>query len=299
MNGNTSAANSGRTLINPAKSSGLMLAITAHWPEYLMEAAELGLFMISACLVTVLLEHPGSPVRIAISSGVVRRVLIGISMGATAIAIIYSGWGRRSGAHFNPAMTLTFLRLGKISPWDAALYMVAQFLGGIAGVAVAKFVAGPLLADPAVRFAVTMPGTRGVVIAFIAEVIITFFLVTVVLNVSNNAQWKSYTGVFAGLLVATYISIEAPFSGMSMNPARTFGSAYIAGAFDSLWIYFVAPPLGMLIAAQAFVYRHGIQKVICAKLHHDNTSRCIFRCGYMAEEQLLPNIRSSSNSARA
>jgi aquaporin Z len=299
MNGSTSAGNSGRTLINPAKPSGLMLAMTAHWPEYLMEAAELSLFMIAACVVTVLLEHPGSPVRTAISSGVVRRVLIGISMGATAIAIIYSGWGRRSGAHFNPAMTLTFLRLGKISPWDAAFYIVAQFLGGIAGVAVAKFVAGPLLADPSVRFAVTMPGTRGVAIAFIAEVIITFFLVTVVLNVSNNARWKSYTGVFAGLLVATYISIEAPFSGMSMNPARTFGSAYIAGEFDSLWIYFLAPPLGMLIAAQVFVYRHGIQKVICAKLHHDNTSRCIFRCGYMAEEQLLPNIRSSSNSARA
>ena len=87
-----------------------------HWPEYLMEAAELGLFMISAGVFVSLLEHPASPVRQAIADPVLRRVLIGLAMGLTAISIVYSPLGQRSGAHFNPAVTLTFFRLGKVAP---------------------------------------------------------------------------------------------------------------------------------------------------------------------------------------
>ena len=83
-------------------------ASSRHWPEYLMEAALLGLFMISACAFTVLLEFPGSPVRQAVPDPGIRRFLTGLAMGTTAIALIYSPWGKQSGAHFNPAMTLTF-----------------------------------------------------------------------------------------------------------------------------------------------------------------------------------------------
>lgn len=94
-------------------------ALTQHWPEYLMEAAELGLFMISAGALGVLLEYPGSPVHQALPSPALRRVLMGLAMGATAIAIIYSPLGKQSGAHFNPSVTLTFFRLGKVRGWDA------------------------------------------------------------------------------------------------------------------------------------------------------------------------------------
>src|SRR5271165_6329401 len=87
----------------------------SQWPEYLMEAAGLGLFMISACAFTVLLEHPMSPVRQAIENGTLRRVLIGIAMGLTAIGIICSPWGKQSGAHLNPSVTLAFLSLGKVA----------------------------------------------------------------------------------------------------------------------------------------------------------------------------------------
>jgi len=82
------------------------------------------------------------------------------------------------------------------------------------------------------------------------------------------------------MLVATYISLESPLSGMSMNPARSFGSALPARLWGSLWIYFVAPPMGMLLAAQVYVWARGARGVICAKLHHANEQRCIFRCGY-------------------
>ena len=67
-------------------------------------------------------------------------------MGSTAIAIIFSPFGKRSGAHFNPAVTLTFFRLGKIAAWDTAFYTVFQFVGGVAGVLLASLVLGNLVA---------------------------------------------------------------------------------------------------------------------------------------------------------
>ena len=108
-----------------------------HWPEYLIEAALLGLFMMSACSFAILLDHPGSPAHQAVPDPLVRRLLGGLAMGSTAIVLIYSPWGRRSGAHFNPAATLTFLRLGRIAPRDAGWYVAAQFIGGLGGVLLA------------------------------------------------------------------------------------------------------------------------------------------------------------------
>lgn len=257
-------------------------ALKQHWPEYLMETAELGLFMISACAFSVLLFHPASPVAAVISNEVLRRVLMGIAMGSTAIAIIFSPLGKRSGAHFNPAVTLTFLRLGKVKPWDAAFYTVFQFVGGVTGVLIASLTLGRLVAHQSVNYAATLPGPAGPLPAFLAEVLITFILMTVILNVSNTKRLSRWTGLFAGALVATYITIESPISGMSMNPARTFGSASIGQLWTSLWIYFTAPPLGMLLAAEVYQHVNAARAIACAKLHHHNSTRCIFRCNFEA-----------------
>lgn len=253
-------------------------AMTRHWPEYLMEATALGLFMISACLFGTLLEHPASPVRQAISNPLFRRVLMGIAMGSTAIGLIYSPWGKQSGAHINPSITLTFFRLGKVKTWDAIFYVVAQFIGGSLGVLIAAVFLGSLLADPAVNYVATLPGRYGLAAAFAAEVIISFVLMYVVLAVSNNACVHRFTGLFAGILVAAYITLEAPISGMSMNPARTFGSAFSSQTWTALWLYFTAPILGMLLAAEFYLRVKGHKSVACAKLHHQNSKRCIF-CG--------------------
>jgi aquaporin Z len=249
-----------------------------RWPEYLMEAAELGLFMISACTFSVLLDYPNSPVHQAIPDPFVRRLLTGLAMGLTAIAIIYSPWGKQSGAHFNPSVTLTFLRLGKIRPYDALFYIIAQFVGGVAGVLISVAVFGSVLANPAVNYVATVPGPGGPIVAFVAEVVITFILMSVILRVSNNQRIAKLTGLCAGVLVATYITFEAPLSGMSMNAARTFGSAFPAHTWDTLWIYFTAPLIGMLAAAQVYVTMKSSAAVACAKLHHANKKRCIF-CG--------------------
>lgn len=204
-------------------------------------------------------------------------------MGATAIAIIFSPLGKRSGAHFNPAVTLTFFRLGKIEAWDAVFYTLFQFVGGIAGVLLASFTLSKLLAHRSVNYAVTLPGPGGPIIAFLAELLISFILMSVVLTVSNTRRLGRWTGVFAGALVAFYITIESPISGMSMNPARTFSSAFGAHIWMSLWIYFIAPPLGMLLAAEGYRRVTAQRTIGCAKLHHHNNKRCIFRCNFEAE----------------
>lgn len=260
-----------------------------HWPEYLMEAAELGLFMISACLFVVLLEHPSSPVHRAIPSALFRRVLMGLAMGGTAVAIIFSPLGKRSGAHFNPAVTLTFWRLKKVQTADALAYVVFQFAGGAAGIAVAALVLGRLVSHPSVNYAATLPGPAGLAAAFAAEAAISFILMSVVLAAMADSRLSRFTGIFAGCLVAAFITVEAPVSGMSMNPARTLASASGTRVFDSLWIYFLAPPLGMLAAVEARARFGSLRGITCAKLHHANAHRCVFRCGYgMQEAESLP-----------
>jgi aquaporin Z len=257
-------------------------ALTTHWPEYVMEAGGLGLFMVSACGWGTLLEYPGSPVHNAIADPNLRRLLMGILMSLTAIGLIYSPWGKRSGAHLNPSVTLTFLRLGKVAPWDSVFYILAQFAGAILGVGLSAAFLGRGVAHPAVNYVVTTPGPRGAPLAFLAEAVISFGLMSAVLIASNTERLAGFTGVFAGALVAAYITLEAPLSGMSMNPARTLGSAIPANTWSALWVYFTAPLLGMLLAAEAYRRIRGAQHVICAKLHHHNSARCIFRCGYRA-----------------
>ncbi len=255
-------------------------ALREHWPEYLIEAAALGLFMVSAGVFGTLLEAPGSPVRQMLPNPFVRHVLAGLAMGLTAVGIIYSPWGQRSGAHMNPAVTLTFLRLGKIEPWDAAHYMVAQCLGGVAGVLLVEAFLGSAFREPPVLSVVTVPGPQGVGVAFGAELAISFGLMLAILALSNSSRFARLTGLCAGTLVALYIAFESPYSGMSINPARTLASAWPAGVWTAFWVYLTAPAAGMLAAGEAYRFVRGLHAVRCAKLNHSGSARCIFRCGY-------------------
>lgn len=247
-----------------------------------MEGLGLGLFMLSAALFSLLVFHPASLIAGVVPDPVLRRIAMGVAMGLTAVCLIYSPWGRRSGAHLNPAVTLTFLRLRKIAGWDALFYICAQFAGGATGVAVATLLSSGRFGHPAVKYAVTIPGWLGWEGAFAGEFAISLGLMALVLTLSNNPRLAPWTGLCAGALVATYIAIEAPVSGMSMNPARTFASALSAHLWTAYWVYVAAPLGGMLLAAELHV-RLRRRPVRCAKLHHDRTARCIFRCGWAAE----------------
>lgn len=257
----------------------MLSTLRQHWPEYVCEAACLGAFMISAGTFTALLEYPNSPMRQALPGDFLRLALNGLAMGLTAIAIIYTPIGARSGAHMNPAVTWTFFRLGKVKLWDALFYPIFQTLGGIAGVLLVKFTLGSIFTDAPVSYVVTVPGQAGVTTAFIAETAIACGMMLMVLFMTNTPKLARFTGLFGGALVFLYITFEAPLSGMSINPARTVASALPSGVWTSGWIYFVAPLAGMLLAVEIYrALRKGAQ-VACAKWNHDPRQRCIF-CGH-------------------
>ena len=239
---------------------GAVDCLRFHWPEYLMEAGEVGLYLFLTCVFASLLLYPASPIRRFVNTTIELRALMGLAVGATVLAIVISPWGKQSGGHFNPALTLAFYRLSKMSLADAVLYIVAQFAGAIAGMCVARYVLPETFRHRAIRYAVTAPGARGSAVAFIGEL-------------------ARYTPYFVGLLYAIFITMEAPLSGMSMNPARSFGPALHVSYWHAIWLYFTAPTLGMLIAAEIFLRARGGVPPFCAKLHHDNNKRCLFRHG--------------------
>jgi len=264
-------------------------AFRSHWPLYLYEAAELAIFMISACLFTVWLFDPSYPAVRALPSAAMRRLLMGVAMGATAVLIIQSPMGKRSGAHFNPSITLTYFRMGKIGAWDVVFYVLFQFIGGVAGVGFSALCLGSTLADPSVDYAVTIPGVYGTGAAFGAEFLMASVLIGVVLWSSNRPRMAPYTSYLVGILITFYILLFAPVSGFSINPARTTGSAIFAHVWTAIWLYFLAPISGMMLAAEIHVRLYGIEKILCAKLNPDPRYPCPFRCHFPMHRHAHPH----------
>lgn len=238
----------------------------------------LGLFMVSVGVFVSLIASPQSPLGLESLPIVFQRALIGAAMGLTAFALISSPLGARSGAHMNPATTLAYLRLGRIPGPTAVLYVVMQVGLGILGAWTIGVLIGPMFTDAPVMYAPTRPGPLGSAAALLAEFAMAFVLFTVALFATNSPRFARHTPKLIGLLVFAYITLEAPLSGMSINPARTLASAVPSGVFDSLWVYLVGPPLGMLAAAEVYVRLHGPHAVHCCKLNHESHEQCPF-CG--------------------
>lgn len=225
-----------------------------NWMHYLREALGLAIFMISASVFSVLFWGGDPSFHITISSLPLRNAVNGVLMGLTALFIFYSPFTAPSGAHINPAVTLTFLRLRKISVADACFYIIFQFLGGT----LAVYSMVPLFSDYftglPVRYAVTVPGTYGITAAAITELIIAFIMMTMVLFFSSHARWSHYTRIMAAAMVCIYVFAAGPISGFGMNPARSFASAFPARVYSSFWIYLIMPVAGMLGAAEMFLW---------------------------------------------
>lgn len=234
-------------------------ALRRHWRVYLAEAGGLAWFVVSASLLTVALEHPASSLHRALPGAtyaLLRRSLLGLGMGLVVAGNVYSPWGKQSGAHLNPAITLAFWRLGRISTPDAVLYALAQGLGALAAALGLKQLLGAWYAHPSVHYVTTQPGPAGTAAAVAAEFSICFLLVLLVLRALRSARWQPAAGWLTGGLLMVYIMVETPYSGMSLNPARSLASAVAAGEYDGLWVYFVAPLAGATLAA-ALTRRHS------------------------------------------
>ena len=259
----------------PVPALGPLEALRRHWPEYAIEGWALGMFMISASVATVLLYDPRSPTFGLIENEFWKRALMALAMAGTAAAIIYSPWGKRSGAHMNPAFTLSFWVMGKINTVDAVYYALFQFVGGLAGSLLSYVLTGGLLADPQANWAATVPGPQGVAAALFGELIIAFILMFVV-AVMLNSKFDQLIGIVAGGLIFLYVLYESPYSGFGMNPARSFSSALPADTWTAFWVYLIAPPTGMLTAVFVHSYVLGLPADFTQpKLNPNYVTRCI------------------------
>ncbi len=246
-----------------------------------MEGAEIGVLMLGTCISGTLLYSRDSPLSSLALSRTIRSLLMGAGVALTALVIITSPIGRRSGAHMNPSVTATFFWLGRVHRWDAAGYVAAHFAGAIAGVLVARELLGVRLAAPPVQYLVTVPGAYGSPAALIAEFALSALLMGVVLYASNHRFLSRFTPLFVALLTVFYYGGASSIAGYSINPARSFASALFAWIWRGIWIYFVAPALGMLTAATIYVKIMGPNRVYCAKIFHDLRSTCPFPCRFV------------------
>jgi len=234
-----------------------------------LEALGLLAFMIGAGAFGTLFLYPGSPVSQALPSDFARRTALGACMGVVTFGVV-TAIGPRTGAHINPAVTWSFYRLGKISGWNSFFYTLAQFAGAMIAPVLLLAAIGAPFADAKVKYATSRPGPAGDLVAFAAEFVISFILIIAVLISLDSKRLEKLTPAIIGVLIAVFIAFESPLSGMSLNPARSFGSALTAGQWDGLWVYFTAPVLAMLLATEAYrLMRARRQRLVTADYEAD------------------------------
>ncbi|UOR06423.1 aquaporin [Hymenobacter aerilatus] len=241
-------------------TAGLLPTFRRNWTYYLTEAAGAATFIIVASCAAVVVQHPSSPVRQWLGNNeLLRHMVLGLPIGLAVALMTYSAWGQRSGAHLNPAVTLAFWQLGSLRATDAFWYVVFQFGGALAGGMLMEQALVHWYDHPAVRQNVTVPGHWGVGMALLAEAAISAFFMFVLLWALHSETRRKYAGWLLAGLLALYIAFETPLSGMSLNPARSLGTAVAAGNFTGLWVYFVGPIAAMWLVAVLFqrYYHHA------------------------------------------
>jgi len=251
------------------------------------------LLLIGLSAVVVDFAH-GSPVARRLPDENLRRLLIGFIFVGGATAIVYSPLGKTSGGHTNPAVTLAFIRLRKITGRSAAWYMIAQFAGAFAGAVAVRLLWGNLAAD--VDLGATIPGRGGPAASLLVEIAMIFLLVTLILRFVDEPKLQRFTPAAAGALVAFLVFVEALLSGTSLNPARSFGPAVVAPDLSGLWVYLLAPPVGALLAVA--LYRRSRRTVRCGKLIHSDEYDCRFLdCEYTPPHRRIHAAESAWHAA--
>ncbi len=257
-----------------------------HWPEYGVEALFLGLFVLVAGVVSAWMQAPATAWFPGSPDAMTRRVLAGITVGLVVMAMIYSPWGRRSGSHLNPAITLAYLRLGKIGRWDALFYLIAQVAAGLAAVSLLRTgVLLPAASSPTLLSASLGPTTLWA--TFVTELVLSAGAMLMLLFTSNHQSWFRLTGVLYGLLFMLIVACAAPLSGFGMNLARLLAVDLSGDAAAAGWLNLLPPLIGMQLAVEAWRLLTGRSQVLCAKLAHNTHGRCIFRCQHPWQARAL------------
>jgi aquaporin Z len=219
----------------------------------------------------------GSPVAKIIPDAGLRRLITGFLFGTTGAAIALSPLGKESGAHINPVVSLSFHLMGKLQIRVLIGYVLAQFTGAVLGCL-------PLLAWGAIGrsidFGATSPGSSyGPLWALVGEIATTFALIVGLFFFVRHRRLRRFTPALFPFLYAIMVYLEAPISGTSTNPARSFGPAIISGQWDAWWVYWLGPLIGALLGILLFRFTSLREiEIEVAKIYHFEHDRYgIFR----------------------
>lgn len=236
---------------------------------------------------------PGGPLAGPLGAGG-RLALTGFLFGTVGALIALSPVGKVSGAHINPIVTVAFLVRGRMRPWLALGYVVAQLVGALAG-------AAPLLAwghlGAEIHFGATLPGhAYGPLLAFGGEVVTSAALVVGLFCFVGSRALRPYTPLLFPPLYALMVYLEAPVSGTSTNPARSFGPAVVAVVWHAWWVYWAGPLAGALVGIALLNVHplHHLEEDIAKVYHFGHDPH-----GLLQYQALLPRHRSGARPPKA
>jgi len=243
-----------------------------HPVEWACEAVGTAVLLLAGLSAVCLDFGPHSPLRALPTSP--RLLLTGLMFAGAGSLLALSPIGRRSGAHLNPVVTAAFWTQGKIHPHDVAGYVISQLVGAVAGTAVVAVLWGH--EANAVDLGATAPG-NGVSdsLAVTIEAGMSALLILVILLMTSSAATARWTPLVLWPLIATLVWQGAPYTGTSLNPARSLGPALLAPLLRPYWVYVAGPTLGGALAV-AFFASLRERHVVTAKLFHDPTYTSTF-----------------------
>jgi aquaporin Z len=249
-----------------------------HWPEYGAELLGTA-FLVFAGLSAVTFDFSaGSPLATVLPDSGTRRLITGLLFAGSGSLVAISPLGRLSGAHINPAVSLAFWLHGKMHHRDLVGYMLSQFLGATLGAGLLVLVWRDHAAS--VHNGITTPGAGYPIWnVFLIEIGLTFLLVIAIFLFVSSHRLMRWTPLMTWLLVAVMVWVAAPITGTSLNPARSFGPSLVSWFWQDQWIYYLAPPLGAILAVGFFrlLTRLGMHDVLTAKMFHVPHYRSIFK----------------------
>ena len=248
-----------------------------HWNVYLAELMGTALMIFVGLSAVVFNMSEGLPMANLLPSHSLRLLLTGIIFAGSGSLVAISPLGKLSGGHLNPSISFAFWLQKKMHRHDFIAYVIAQFVGAVAGEALLVTVWGKYAQS--VNNGMTLPAANYALwYVFLAEVLITFLLVLLIFIFVSDRTFMRWTPLMTWMAVALMVWLESPISGTSLNPARSFAPALLSDTWRSQWLYAIAPPLGAIMGVIGFrLVTFGEREILTGKLFHVPHYRCIFK----------------------